>query len=173
MLEAKDDTESQTRAENVRELKSSILSYMENQDVPTLNGFLEEIALYTDLEQYDQGADAVVMMTIHSAKGLEFPHVFLVGMEEGLFPGSRPSASRRRWKRNGVSAMWPLPAPRKVLPLPTPGSGCSTAELQSTGHPVLCRKSRPSTLPAGRRRRSRRRSRNQLLSGNPKRIIRL
>ncbi len=89
MLEAKDDTESQTRAENVRELKSSILSYMENQDVPTLNGFLEEIALYTDLEQYDQGADAVVMMTIHSAKGLEFPHVFLVGMEEGLFPGSR------------------------------------------------------------------------------------
>lgn len=89
MLEAKDDTESQTRAENVRELKSSILGYMENQDVATLNGFLEEIALYTDLEQYDQGADAVVMMTIHSAKGLEFPHVFLVGMEEGLFPGSR------------------------------------------------------------------------------------
>ena len=52
-------------------------------------GFLEEIALYTDIEQYDADADAVVMMTMHSAKGLEFPHVFLVGAEEGLFPSSR------------------------------------------------------------------------------------
>ena len=89
MLEAKDDVESRTRAENVRELKSSIVTYMENTDTPTLNGFLEEIALYTDIEQYDQDADAVVMMTMHSAKGLEFPNVFLVGLEEGLFPGSR------------------------------------------------------------------------------------
>lgn len=90
MLEAKkDDVESRTRAENVRELKSSLISYMENAEEPTLNGFLEEIALYTDIEQYDQDADAVVMMTMHSAKGLEFPNVFLVGFEEGLFPGSR------------------------------------------------------------------------------------
>lgn len=89
MLEAKDDVESRTRAENVRELKSSIMSYMENTDEPTLNGFLEEIALYTDIEQYDQSADAVVLMTMHSAKGLEFPNVFLVGFEEGLFPSSR------------------------------------------------------------------------------------
>jgi DNA helicase-2/ATP-dependent DNA helicase PcrA len=50
---------------------------------------LEEIALYTDIEQYDAGADAAVMMTIHSAKGLEFDHVFLVGFEDGLFPGLR------------------------------------------------------------------------------------
>jgi DNA helicase-2/ATP-dependent DNA helicase PcrA len=89
MLEEKDDVESRTRAENARELKSSILTYMENTDEPTLAGFLEEIALYTDIEQYDQNADAVVMMTMHSAKGLEFPHVFLVGLEEGLFPGNR------------------------------------------------------------------------------------
>ena len=89
MLEEKNDVESRTRAENVRELKSSILSYMENTDTPTLAGFLEEIALYTDIEQYDAEADAVVMMTMHSAKGLEFPHVFLVGLEEGLFPGNR------------------------------------------------------------------------------------
>ncbi len=89
MLEAKDDVESRTRAENVRELKSSIVSYMENAEEPTLNGFLEEIALYTDIEQYDQDADAAVMMTMHSAKGLEFPNVFLVGFEEGLFPGAR------------------------------------------------------------------------------------
>lgn len=89
MLEGKDDVESRGRLENIRELKSSIVSYCENTDMPTLSGFLEEIALYTDIEQYDAEADAVVMMTMHAAKGLEFPHVFLVGLEEGLFPGSR------------------------------------------------------------------------------------
>ena len=89
MLEEKNDLEDRTRLENVRELKSSILTYMENTDSPSLNGFLEEIALYTDIEQYDKDADAVVMMTMHSAKGLEFPNVFIVGCEEGLFPGLR------------------------------------------------------------------------------------
>lgn len=89
MLQAKNTVENRTRLENIRELKSSIVSYTENTDTPTLRGFLEEIALYTDIEQYDADADAVVMMTIHSAKGLEFPHVFIVGAEEGLFPGMR------------------------------------------------------------------------------------
>ena len=89
MLEEKDDIEARTRAENIRELKSSILAYMENTDTPTLAGFLEEIALYTDIEQYDPDADAVVMMTMHAAKGLEFPNVFLTGFEEGLFPSNR------------------------------------------------------------------------------------
>lgn len=89
MLNAKDTEENKTRLENVRELKSSIQSYIENAEVPTLAGFLEEIALYTDLEQYNAGDDAVVMMTMHSAKGLEFPNVFLVGFEDGLFPGMR------------------------------------------------------------------------------------
>ncbi len=89
MLNAKDTEENKTRLENVRELKSSIHSYVENAEVPTLSGFLEEIALYTDLEQYNESDDAVVMMTMHSAKGLEFPHVFLVGFEDGLFPGMR------------------------------------------------------------------------------------
>ena len=89
MLNAKDTEENKTRLENVRELKSSIHSYVQNAEVPTLAGFLEEIALYTDLEQYNESDDAVVMMTMHSAKGLEFPHVFLVGFEDGLFPGMR------------------------------------------------------------------------------------
>ncbi len=90
MLEEKDTVENRTRLENVRELKSSIVGYVENhpQDA-SLNGFLEEIALYTDIEQYDASADAVVMMTMHAAKGLEFPHVFIVGAEEGVFPGMR------------------------------------------------------------------------------------
>ena len=89
MLLAKPTEENKTRLENVRELKSSINAYVENAETPTLSGFLEEIALYTDLEQYNEGDDAVVMMTMHSAKGLEFPNVFLVGFEDGLFPGMR------------------------------------------------------------------------------------
>ena len=89
MLTAKPTEENKTRLENIRELKSSIYSYVENTEAPTLAGFLEEIALYTDIEQYNESDDAVVMMTIHSAKGLEFPHVFLVGFEDGLFPGMR------------------------------------------------------------------------------------
>ena len=89
MLESKPTEENKTRLENIRELKSSIQSYVQNAEVPSLAGFLEEIALYTDLEQYNEGDDAVVMMTMHSAKGLEFPNVFLVGFEDGLFPGMR------------------------------------------------------------------------------------
>ena len=89
MLTSKDTEENKTRLENVHELKSSIHSYMENTERPTLAGFLEEIALYTDIEQYNESDDAVVMMTMHSAKGLEFPNVFLVGFEDGLFPGQR------------------------------------------------------------------------------------
>jgi len=94
MLQAKPTEENKTRLENVRELKSSINSYVENAEIPTLAGFLEEIALYTDLEQYNESDDAVVMMTMHSAKGLEFPHVFLVGFEDGLFPGMRAIGDR-------------------------------------------------------------------------------
>lgn len=89
MLEMKPTEENKTRLENIRELKSSILAYVQNAEIPTLSGFLEEIALYTDIEQYNEGDDAVVMMTMHSAKGLEFPNVFLVGFEDGLFPGMR------------------------------------------------------------------------------------
>ena len=69
---------------------SSIQNYLENtQEEPSLAGFLDEIALYTDLDSHDAGEDCVVMMTMHSAKGLEFPVVFVVGVEEGIFPGIR------------------------------------------------------------------------------------
>ena len=90
MLQGKDDLESRTRLENVRELLTSINGYVENAgEEATLAGFLDEIALYTDLDSHDPDEDAVVMMTMHSAKGLEFPTVFVVGMEEGIFPGIR------------------------------------------------------------------------------------
>ena len=89
MLINKPTEENKTRLENVRELKSSINAYTQNAEVPTLAGFLEEVALYTDIEQYNDGDDAVVLMTMHTAKGLEFPYVFMVGLEDGLFPGMR------------------------------------------------------------------------------------
>ncbi len=77
--------------ENIAELKSNIVEYVTNMEAvgetPTLSHFLEEYALVADVDKYDTEADAVVLMTIHSAKGLEFPIVFLPGMEDGIFPG--------------------------------------------------------------------------------------
>lgn len=75
------------RLENIEEFISGVIDYSEREDNPTLSGFLEERALVSEVDQYDENADAVVMMTIHSAKGLEFPVVFLPGMEDGIFPG--------------------------------------------------------------------------------------
>lgn len=77
------------RLENLDEFKSGILEYIKEAPEPTLTGFLEETALVADVDRYDENADAVVLMTIHSAKGLEFPRVFLPGMEEGIFPSAQ------------------------------------------------------------------------------------
>ena len=80
--------EGETRRENLGQLVSSIKTYADqNGEDATLSGFLEEVALISDLDSYDTDADSVTMMTIHSAKGLEFPYVFVVGMEDGIFPG--------------------------------------------------------------------------------------
>ena len=77
------------RLENINELKSTMVTYSQNADEPTLSGFLEEIALYTDVDGMDADADAVTLMTVHSAKGLEFNNVFVVGLEENIFPSAR------------------------------------------------------------------------------------
>ncbi len=88
-LEEKNDVESRGRIENVQELKSNILGFLEQDpEDATLSGFLNEIALYTDLDSVEADDNCVTMMTVHSAKGLEFPTVYVVGMEEGVFPGS-------------------------------------------------------------------------------------
>ncbi len=95
MLESRNTVEDRTRLENVRELLTSINSYLENRAdqneslADALHGFLDEIALYTDIDSHDPNQDCVVMMTMHAAKGLEFPVVFVVGAEEGIFPGIR------------------------------------------------------------------------------------
>ncbi len=87
MLKAQKE-EGEARLENLGQLVSSVKTYADqNGEDATLSGFLEEVALISDLDSYDQDADSVTMMTIHSAKGLEFPYVFVVGMEDGIFPG--------------------------------------------------------------------------------------
>ncbi len=87
MLEMSDDEKDADRAENVKELKTSIIEYIKTSGDVTLEGYLANVALYTDLDNYASDADCVVMMTMHSAKGLEFQTVFISGMEEGIFPG--------------------------------------------------------------------------------------
>ena len=89
-LENEDKVEAESRIQNIDELISNIAGYEEEcEDVgekPTLSGFLEKVALVADIDNLEEGEDYVVLMTLHSAKGLEFPHVYLVGMEDGLFP---------------------------------------------------------------------------------------
>ena len=79
--------ESKARIENIEELISKVVEYESTTENPDLAGFLEDVALVADIDSLDEDSDYVVLMTIHSAKGLEFPNVFLCGMEEGLFPG--------------------------------------------------------------------------------------
>ena len=89
-LEAEGKEEAETRIENIDELRSKVAVYEEScldrDEKPTLSGFLEEVALVADIDSLDEEQDYVVLMTLHSAKGLEFPHVYLAGMEDGLFP---------------------------------------------------------------------------------------
>ena len=87
-LEAEDTDESRERMQNIDELISKAVQYETNADQPTLSGFLEEVALIADIDTVDDGDDRVLLMTLHSAKGLEFPVVYMAGMEEGLFPSS-------------------------------------------------------------------------------------
>ena len=90
MLEVKDTQENITRAENVRELKTNIISFVkERSGVGTLEDFLDEMALYSDTDEMGKEGSCVSLMTMHSAKGLEFPTVFLAGVEDGLFPNAK------------------------------------------------------------------------------------
>ncbi len=85
-LEAEGTDEAMARIENIDELISKVVAYEDGEEHPTLSGFLEEVALVADIDSLDENSDYVVLMTLHSAKGLEFPKVFLAGMEDGLFP---------------------------------------------------------------------------------------
>ena len=85
-FEAEGTDEAEARIENIDELISKAVDYAEGEEAPTLNGFLENVALVADIDSFDENSDYVVLMTLHSAKGLEFPNVYLAGLEDGLFP---------------------------------------------------------------------------------------
>ena len=85
-LKLENTDESKARIENIDELLSKVVSYEQETEEPTLSGFLEEVALVADIDSLEEDASYVVLMTLHSAKGLEFPNVYLAGMEDGLFP---------------------------------------------------------------------------------------
>ena len=78
-----------TKIENVEELRSSIVQYMNEADEPSLSGFLEEVALYSEADRDDESDDKVTLMTVHSAKGLEYKNIFVIGLDDGIFPSSR------------------------------------------------------------------------------------
>lgn len=86
-LEESDEEDAADRVENIEELVSKVVAYEQESDEPTLSGFLEEVALVADIDRVDGDGDRVLLMTLHSAKGLEFGHVYLAGMEDGVFPG--------------------------------------------------------------------------------------
>lgn len=89
LLKLENTPESLGRIENLKELISKASDYENNVEESSLAGFLEEVSLLTDIDNYEQNAQSVVLMTLHSAKGLEFPYVFITGMEEGIFPSYR------------------------------------------------------------------------------------
>ena len=89
ILEDEGTDETLARIENIDEFVSKASEYEKNADEPSLRGFLEDIALVADIDNYNEDDDCVSLMTMHSAKGLEFPYVFIVGMEEGMFPSYR------------------------------------------------------------------------------------
>ena len=87
-LEDSDDEDAEDRLSNIEELINKAVDFEQSQEEPTLAGFLEEIALVADIDDVDENADRVLLMTLHSAKGLEFPHVYITGMEDNVFPSA-------------------------------------------------------------------------------------
>ena len=123
-LQAEDMVEAETRIENIDELLSKVAAYEEDcedrNEPASLSGFLEEVALVADIDSLDEDTDYVVLMTLHSAKGLEFPNVYLAGMEDGLFPSYMTITSddpeeveeERRLCYVGICLLYTSPSPR-------------------------------------------------------------
>ena len=110
------------RLENIEELKTSILTYQNEAEEASLGGFLEEISLYTDVDKYEPDQDTVMLMTVHSAKGLEFRNVFLVGMEQGVFPGNRSLSTPQDLEEERRLAYVALTRSKEKLTLTTAAS---------------------------------------------------
>ena len=110
------DPRREDRIENLYELVAGVQTFSEERGSATgegdLTAFLEEVSLLTDLDTAAVGGGVVTLMTLHNAKGLEFPVVFLAGCEENLFPLTRASSRRASTRRSGGSSTWGSPAPR-------------------------------------------------------------
>ena len=116
MLQEKNDMESRGRLENVQELASSISAFLESDpDDPSLAGFLNDVALYTDLDGQSDSDNCVTMMTMHSAKGLEFDHVYVTGMDEGVFPGNRAMGEQEEMEEERRLCYVAMTRARKTL----------------------------------------------------------
>ena len=110
------------RLENIEELKTSILTYQNEAEEASLGGFLDEISLYTDVDKYEPDQDTVMLMTVHSAKGLDFRNVFLVGMEQGVFPGNRSLSTPQDLEEERRLAYVALTRAKEKLTLTTAAS---------------------------------------------------
>ena len=121
MLESMGE-EGSFRLENIEDLKTSILTYQNEAEEASLGGFLEEISLYTDVDKYEPDQDTVMLMTVHSAKGLEFRNVFLVGMEQGVFPGNRSLSTPQDLEEERRLAYVALTRAKEKLTLTTAAS---------------------------------------------------
>ena len=116
MLQEKNDMESRGRLENVQELASSISAFLESDpDDPSLAGFLNDVALYTDLDGQSDSDNCVTLMTMHSAKGLEFDHVYVTGMDEGVFPGNRAMGEQEEMEEERRLCYVAMTRARKTL----------------------------------------------------------
>jgi len=127
--------ENAARIEHIQELKSNIVSYMQQSEDKNLKGFLDEIALYTTLDTLEEEQNGVVLMTMHSAKGLEFDHVYLVGIEEGIFPGHRSIGDQEEMEEERRLCYVALTRARKKLHLVSAANrmlfGRTTANMAS------------------------------------------
>lgn len=114
-LQEDDPEKYEDRLNNIKELSSMFIKYQEENEDFELSDFLEDVALVSDIDSYNDDEDSVVLMTLHSAKGLEFPVVFIPGMEEGIFPGSQAMYSEEELEEERRLAYVGITAPGKAL----------------------------------------------------------
>jgi DNA helicase-2/ATP-dependent DNA helicase PcrA len=138
-LEAQDTLEAAGRLENIAELMGAAVDY------DSLDEFLESVALVSDADEIEDDGSRVSLMTLHTAKGLEFPAVFLVGMEDGVFPHLRSLDDPSSWRRNGGWPTWGSPGPAGISTSPTPGAGPCGGRPATPSPAGSCPRSRPSS----------------------------
>lgn len=148
-LKAANNIEADTRIDNLNELLSVTKQFddryePEEEDSDIFVDFLADLALLSDQDSIEEDAQEVTLMTLHAAKGLEFPVVFMVGMEEGLFPLSRAAMDETQLEEERRLAYVASPGPKRSFLFPTPMAGCFMANAKITQPAVSLKKSTPS-----------------------------